>query len=309
MAPAAGNHEARSEVGGITDENPIVSHFNLANVPEGQDLSTGVYYSFEYKNATFVVLNTNDLSADGGISQTQYDWAYQALSAADTEWKIVLLHKSPYSNGPHQTDEDVVAIRGQMDALAASCDVDVVLSGHDHVYNRTPYLMRGEAQAVTTETQTYQGTNYETAVNPNGTVFIIAGTCGVKNYVQDTTGGIPSQVALDLSVPVYTGFTIDGDHLYYQAYTVSGDSSTMVDSFAISKAEEETPAWQKVEEQIAALPEQSEVTTSDKAAIEAARAAYDALSAEDQQQVPNLDRLVAPSVCSRCLRASRASAR
>ena len=293
MAPAAGNHEAKSDVEGITDENPIVSHFNLANVPQDQDLSTGVYYSFEYKNATFVVLNTNDLGANGGISQEQYDWAYQTLSAADTQWKIVLLHKSPYSNGPHQTDEDVVAIRGQMDALAASCDVDVVLSGHDHVYNRTPYLMRGEAQAVTTETQTYQGTNYETAVNPNGTVFIIAGTCGVKNYVQDTTGGIPSQVALDLSVPVFTGFTIDGDHLYYQAYTVSDGASTMVDSFAISKAEEATPAWQLVEEQIAALPEQSEVTTADKAAIEAARAAYDALSAEDQQQVSNLDRLIA----------------
>lgn len=293
MAPAAGNHEARSEVGGITDENPIVSHFNLANVPEGQDLSTGVYYSFEYKNATFVVLNTNDLSADGGISQTQYDWAYQALSAADTEWKIVLLHKSPYSNGPHQTDEDVVAIRGQMDALAASCDVDVVLSGHDHVYNRTPYLMRGEAQAVTTETQTYQGTNYETAVNPNGTVFIIAGTCGVKNYAQDTTGGIPSQVALDLSVPVFTGFTIDGDHLYYQAYTVSDGASTMVDSFAISKAEDATPAWQEVEDQIAALPEQSEVTLDDQTAIEAARAAYNGLSPEEQQQVSNVDRLVA----------------
>lgn len=293
MAPAAGNHEARSEVEGITDENPIVSHFNLANVPEGQDLSTGVYYSFEYKNATFVVLNTNDLSADGGISQAQYDWAYQALSAADTEWKIVLLHKSPYSNGPHQTDEDVVAIRGQMDALAASCDVDVVLSGHDHVYNRTPYLMRGESQTVTTETQTYQGTNYETAVNPNGTVFIIAGTCGVKNYAQDTTGGIPSQVALDLSVPVYTGFTIDGDHLYYQAYTVSDGASTMVDSFAISKAEDATPAWQEVEDQIAALPEQSEVTLDDQAAIEAARAAYNGLSPEDQQQVSNVDRLVA----------------
>ena len=293
MAPAAGNHEAKSDVEGITDENPIVSHFNLSGVADGQDLSTGVYYSFEYKNATFVVLNTNDLGANGGISQEQYDWAYQTLSAADTQWKIVLLHKSPYSNGPHQTDEDVVAIRSQMDTLAASCDVDVVLSGHDHVYNRTPYLMRGEQQDVATETQAYQGANYETAVNPNGTVFIIAGTCGVKNYVQDTSGGIPSQVALDLSVPVYTGFSIDGDHLYYRAYSVSDGASTLVDSFAISKAEDETPAWKEVEDQIAALPEQSEVTTADKAAIEAARAAYDALSAEDQRQVSNLDRLIA----------------
>ncbi len=293
MTPAAGNHEAKSEVEGITDANPIVSHFNLANVPEGQDLSTGVYYSYVYKNATFVVLNTNDLSGNE-LSQAQYSWAYDTLANADTEWKIVLMHKSPYSNGPHQADDDVLAIRSQINSLTAATDVDVVLSGHDHVYNRTPYLAHGNEQNVTTETQNYEGANYETALNPSGTVFVIAGTCGVKNYVQTPSDSIPSKVSLDLSVPVFTGITIDGDHLYYRAYKVEGGGSVLVDSFAISKAEEDAaPAWKQVEDMIAALPEQSEVTTDDKAAIEAARAAYDKLSAEDQQKVSNYDRLVA----------------
>lgn len=293
MTPAAGNHEAKSEVEGITDANPIVSHFNLANVPKGQDLSTGVYYSYVYKNATFVVLNTNDLSGNE-LSQAQYSWAYDTLANADTEWKIVLMHKSPYSNGPHQADDDVLAIRSQINSLAAATDVDVVLSGHDHVYNRTPYLAHGNEQNVTTETQNYEGVNYETALNPSGTVFVIAGTCGVKNYAQDTSGGVPSEVALDLSVPVFTGITIDGDRLYYRAYKVEGGGSALVDSFAISKAEEDAaPAWKQVEDMIAALPEQSEVTTDDKAAIEAAHVAYDELSAEDQQKVSNYDRLVA----------------
>lgn len=293
MTPAAGNHEAKSEVEGITDANPIVSHFNLANVPQGQDLSTGVYYSYVYKNATFVVLNTNDLSGNE-LSSTQYSWAYDTLANADTEWKIVLMHKSPYSNGPHQADDDVLAIRSQINSLAAATDVDVVLSGHDHVYNRTPYLAHGNEQNVTTETQNYEGVNYETALNPSGTVFVIAGTCGVKNYVQTPSDSIPSKVSLDLSVPVFTGITIDGDHLYYRAYKVEGGGSVLVDSFAISKAEEDAaPAWKQVEDMIAALPEQSEVTTDDKAAIEAARAAYDKLSAEDQQKVSNYDRLVA----------------
>ena len=293
MTPAAGNHEAKSEVEGITDANPIVSHFNLANVPEGQDLSTGVYYSYVYKNATFVVLNTNDLEGNS-LSSAQYNWAYDTLANADTEWKIVLMHKSPYSNGPHQADDDVLAIRSQINSLAAATDVDVVLSGHDHVYNRTPYLAHGNEQNVTTETQNYEGVNYETALNPSGTVFVIAGTCGVKNYAQDASGGVPSEVALDLSVPVFTGITIDGDHLYYRAYKVEGGGSALVDSFAISKAEEDAaPAWKQVEDMIAALPEQSEVTTDDKAAIEAARVAYDELSAEDQQKVSNYDRLVA----------------
>lgn len=293
MTPAAGNHEAKSEVEGITDANPIVSHFNLANVPEGQDLSTGVYYSYVYKNATFVVLNTNDLSGNE-LSQAQYSWAYDTLANADTEWKIVLMHKSPYSNGPHQADDDVLAIRSQINSLTAATDVDVVLSGHDHVYNRTPYLAHGNEQNVTTETQNYEGVNYETALNPSGTVFVIAGTCGVKNYVQTPSDSIPSEVSLDLSVPVFTGITIDGDHLYYRAYKVEGGGSALVDSFAISKAEEDAaPAWKQVEDMIAALPEQSEVTMDDKAAIEAARAAYDELSAEDQQKVSNYDRLVA----------------
>lgn len=293
MTPAAGNHEAKSDVEGITDANPIVSHFNLANVPAGQDLSTGVYYSYVYKNATFVVLNTNDLAADESLSQAQYDWAYDTLAGAGTQWKIVLMHKSPYSNGPHQSDSDVAAIRSQIDALAAACDVDLVLSGHDHVYNRTPFLSRGEAQDVAKETQTYEGQNYETALNPNGTAFVIAGTAGVKNYVQTPSADIPSEVALDLAVPVYSGITIDGDHLYYQAYKVEGGTSALVDSFAISKAEEDAPAWKQVEDLIAALPEQSEVTVDDEAAIAEARAAYDALSAEDQAQVSNYDRLTA----------------
>lgn len=293
MTPAAGNHEAKSDVEGITDANPIVSHFNLANVPAGQDLSSGVYYSYVYKNATFVVLNTNDLAADESLSQAQYDWAYDTLANAGTQWKIVLMHKSPYSNGPHQSDSDVAAIRSQIDALAAACDVDLVLSGHDHVYNRTPFLSRGEAQDVAKETQTYEGQNYETALNPNGTAFVIAGTAGVKNYVQTPSADIPSEVALDLAVPVYSGITIDGDHLYYQAYKVEGGTSALVDSFAISKSEEDAPAWKQVEDLIAALPEQSEVTVDDEAAIAEARAAYDALSAEDQAQVSNYDRLTA----------------
>lgn len=293
MTPAAGNHEAKSDVEGITDANPIVSHFNLANVPEGQDLSTGVYYSYVYKNATFVVLNTNDLAADESLSQAQYDWAYDVLASAGTQWKIVLMHKSPYSNGPHQADSDVAKIRSQVDALAAACDVDLVLSGHDHVYNRTPFLSHGAEQDVTLETQTYEGANYETALNPNGTAFVIAGTAGVKNYVQTPSADIPSEVSLDLSVPVYSGITIDGDHLYYQAYCVDGGSSTLVDSFAISKAEEDAPAWKQVEDMIASLPDAEDVTVNDEAAITAARDAYSALSAEDQAQVSNLDRLVA----------------
>lgn len=293
MMPAAGNHEARSNVPGITDANPIASHFSLSgvNMPE-QDQASGVYYSFTYKNATVVVLNSNDLEGNA-LSQKQYAWANEVLSGADTTWKIVLLHKSAYSNGPHHDDADVLAIRRQLDQLAADNKVDLVLSGHDHVYNRTVPLSRGSEQEVESKTESYQGRNYEVQQAPNGTTFVIAGTAGVKNYEQSVAPEAHSAVSLDLNVPVFAGFKIDGDRLYYDAYKVEGGAPVRVDNFAISKDVAEQQAWEKVVDLIAALPEQSKVALSDEDAIVAAREAFDRLSEEDRALVSNVDRLTA----------------
>ena len=293
MMPAAGNHEARSNVPGITDANPIASHFSLSgvNMPE-QDQASGVYYSFTYKNATVVVLNSNDLEGNA-LSQKQYAWANEVLSGADTTWKIVLLHKSAYSNGPHHDDADVLAIRRQLDQLAADNKVDLVLSGHDHVYNRTVPLSRGSEQEVESKTESYQGRNYEVQQAPNGTTFVIAGTAGVKNYEQSVAPEAHSAVSLDLNVSVFAGFKIDGDCLYYDAYKVEGGAPVRVDNFAISKDVAEQQAWEKVVDLIAALPEQSKVALSDEDAIVAAREAFDRLSEEDRALVSNVDRLTA----------------
>ena len=289
-APAAGNHEDRSSVEGVTVDNALMSHFNLQNLPQ-QDTSTGVYYSFVYENATFIVLNTNDLTQEETLSPQQYNWAYETAQNADTQWKIILMHKSPYSNGPHGEDSDVVAIREQLDQLCAACDIDLVLSGHDHVYNRTPYLAYGEEQTVTTQTVSHGGINYQMAQQPHGTLFLIAGTAGVKNYQQETLDTVPSavQAGLDQNSPVYTGIEVAGDRLYYRAYRVTEDGvSELIDSFAIDKESDvEAPAWQQVVDQISALPKPSDITTAHEGVITQARSAYDALSAQDQALVSN----------------------
>ncbi|WP_230104690.1 metallophosphoesterase [[Clostridium] scindens] len=290
--PSTGNHEAKSKVEGITDPNAIISHFQVQNqdIPK-QDTSTGIYYSYEYKNATFIVLNTNDVTDDGYLSDAQYDWAYEKAKNAQTDWKIILMHKSPYSNGPHAKDADVVAIRKQLNNLTAACDVDLVMSGHDHVYNRTPYLAQGKTQQVTTRTTSYQGNNYTTAVNPSGTVFVIAGTAGVKNYVHTPVSTVPSEKTFQQTCPVYAGVTIDDGKLYYRAYQVKNGVSELVDSFAIDKSKEtEVPAWEKVKDMISVLP--GTPTLEDASAIQATRASYENLGDTDRAQVDNVNRLL-----------------
>ena len=292
--PAAGNHEDRSSVEDVTVDNALMSHFNFQNLPD-QDTSTGVYYSFVYENATFIVLNTNDLTEDETLSAQQYNWAYETAQNADTQWKIILMHKSPYSNGPHGEDSDVIAIREQMDQLCATCDIDLVLSGHDHVYNRTPYLAYGTEQSVQTQTVSYGGHNYQMAQQPSGTLFLIAGTAGVKNYRQESIDTVPSAVeaGLDQDSPVYTGIEVSGDRLYYRAYRVTDQgTSELIDSFAIDKESEvETPAWQKVVDQIGALPQPADITTAHEGAITQARNAYNQLSQGDKDLVSNYSRL------------------
>lgn len=287
VMPVAGNHEARSEKGDLP--NAIRAHYNL-NVPE-QDDSTGVYYSFEYENATFIVLNTND--GDNSVSQAQMDWAASVAESATTDWLILLTHKAPYSKGPHGDESDVLALRDALDQFCAQYDVDLVLSGHDHTYLRTPFLNNGEAVDNSANTTTVQkdGVTYTQTTNPEGTAFVIPSTSGVKYYEFDSSVdfGFTSEKEGQPYQSVFSGIEVEGDTLYYTAYTQDGQ---VYDSFSIVKNDEtvKSPA-QRVVEQIAALPEV--IGLEHQSQVEAARAAYEALEEADKALVNNLDVLEA----------------
>src|SRR5699024_8454199 len=131
-------------------------------------------------------LNTND--GDNAVSETQLAWAegvaQQANADPDNDWLIVLTHKAPYSKGPHGDESDVLALRDTLDAFCAEYRVDLVLSGHDHTYLRTPFLNQGETVDNTASTTTIEkaGVSYQQTTNPSGTVFVIPSTSGVKYY-------------------------------------------------------------------------------------------------------------------------------
>ncbi len=236
--PLAGNHEVRKNTlisrSGV--ENSILGHFNVQNFPL-QDVSTGVYYSFVYNNATFIVLNTNSKSEEECLDKEQYKWAFRTAKEAKTKWKILLTHKTPYSNGPHYKDSDVKAIGKQIINLAYEAEIDLVLGGHDHVYARSPVLAMGEKLQINKEETVHRNMKYNAFVNPNGTVFVIPGTSGVKNYKQNLSANVPSESMVKLKLPVYSEVEITEDCLYFKAYSFEYkiEEVKMIDSFAIKK--------------------------------------------------------------------------
>jgi 3',5'-cyclic AMP phosphodiesterase CpdA len=66
------------------------------------------------------------------------DWLEHALTLADTEaglgWRVAVVHHGPWSVGPHGPNAALVA--AGVPRLLAAHNVDLVLSGHDHIYER-----------------------------------------------------------------------------------------------------------------------------------------------------------------------------
>lgn len=287
--PVAGNHEARQDDEALA--NAVAAHYNV-DIPE-QDTSTGIYYSFVYGDVTYIVLNTND--GDAAVGDVQKQWAAGVAENAQTTWTILVTHKASYSKGSHQNDSDVLALRSWLNSFCTQHDIDLVLSGHDHTYMRTPSLTNGAEASVTTQTVTDSaGNSYEAQVNPSGTTFVIPSTSGTK-YYDIVDNDLPTAFSWQGYQPVWSTLEVDGDTLFWRsyAYDAETDASTCIDSFAITKDDNLTPA-EEVMQMIDALPDPnagSEAILAAKADVEAARAAYEELEDADKEQVSNLSKL------------------
>lgn len=86
------------------------------------------YYTFTKGNAEFFVLDSNYM--DPG----QLSWLKDELQKSNAEWKIAYFHHPLYSSGKrHGSDTDLRAV---LEPMFIKYKVNLVLSGHDHVYER-----------------------------------------------------------------------------------------------------------------------------------------------------------------------------
>ena len=108
---ALGNHDEQTDIS--------YAPFNMNNQR---------YYSYVRGNARFLVLDSNY------FDPAQQAWLENALKSAKEEWKICYFHHPLYSDG--RTHGSEVELRVRLEPLLVKYGVDVVFSGHDHVYER-----------------------------------------------------------------------------------------------------------------------------------------------------------------------------
>jgi|SoiMethySBSTD1v2_1073268.scaffolds.fasta_scaffold00073_27 predicted phosphodiesterase len=87
------------------------------------------YYSFRPKNGVrFFALDSNY------VDEKQLDWLNKELAASGSEWKIMFFHHPLYSSG--ETHGSAELQRGLLEPVFLKYGVNVVLSGHEHFYER-----------------------------------------------------------------------------------------------------------------------------------------------------------------------------
>ena len=233
LMSVSGNHEARGDFA-------LVNNFVFSGIDE-QDTVSGVYYSFDYNIAHIAILNSNELNSSNGLSDEQIEWLKNDMNSSDKPWKFVALHKAPYSNGSHFDDKDVEAIRAQLQTLMPELDIDLVLQGHDHVFMRTDVMNNNAVVETKTQNLVYNGLEYTSKINPDGTIYSINGTAGSKHYepkpAEETANSFPAgETVISIDIPSYSYIQIDRGNLYFDSYGVNADGTEeRLDSFAISK--------------------------------------------------------------------------
>lgn len=299
FAAVMGNHEGDGTSASGPGRQMFASHYNIANaqsaVVDGFKLQD---YYYTYDEVLFVVLDTAPYPADASAAAA-YIKAYSdtlaaatAANASQYKWLVVQTHKSEESLADHNNDSDINAYSlAGFEDLMTQYNVDLVITGHDHSYTRTyPFISTGGPLATNGITID-ENNKGDALVDPAGTVYMVLDSASGSKYYTPVANKATTVVEKQTGNPQYTLVDVTADKLDITTKEVG--SGTEVDAFSIAKtpAPLTDPAVEKVITMIDNLP--VPVTLADKAAVIAARAAYDALDPLEQAQVTNYDKLTA----------------
>lgn len=221
FVPTIGNHDRNSTA--------FQSHFNLPNESDkyGLNLSGSDYY-FTYNDVLFMSLNTNCESAEEHRAFME-----ETIAAhPEAKWKIVVMHHAVFGATSHIYEDNNTYFRQNLVPVIDELDIDMVFTGHDHVYVRT-YLMDGTEPI--TDPAAYDNEEMTSVTDPEHPVYITANSAsGTKTYDPFDYDEIPyARVARQDHVPYASRVFVSDVELTITTYRL--DSLEQVDSFTINK--------------------------------------------------------------------------
>jgi len=201
LMPTMGNHDGAM----------YLKFFALP--PNGPPNLQSEFYSFDYGNAHFVILNSNK-----NTNLTAKQWLQQDLQASSKTWKFAVFHHPAYQAYPDNKGIDQ-SIRDNWVPILEQNGVDMVFVGHQHEYMRTYPIYQNKVQ---------------TGPADYGIVYVM-GNAGTKVYAP---GPGFDYIAKEVSCSNYQLINIDGNVLTLISKKADGE---LIDSYTIKKSSGSAP--------------------------------------------------------------------
>ncbi len=138
-----GNHDGYTATSS-SQSGPYYDIFTFPTAAEAGGVASGTeaYYSYDYANIHFIVLNSYDV--DRSVGGTMYNWCLNDIQNTTANWIVAVWHHPAYTKGSHDSDVESALIQMRTNFLPILEDngVDLVLCGHSHSYERS-YFLKG----------------------------------------------------------------------------------------------------------------------------------------------------------------------
>lgn len=224
LTTVPGNHEYYHDNGpGYIDPTFYNQFFN--NPKNGPEERLNSSYYVKHDNALFIMLDVINRE----YIEEHKVWFKEVVENNPSQWIIVMTHAGLYSAGAYEHDASY--FNKQFKSLFEECQVDLAISGHEHLYIRKDLE--------------YQGQKNEKL----GVTYLVGPAAGGKQYPPEDTTGLDEVIGVGQN---YSGnvFRFNGDTLTVDYYKEDGTHATSFTLNAKRTAKVQPVTNEEVEESI-----------------------------------------------------------
>lgn len=229
---ATGNHDMEALYGeteflGGSPTHGYGGHVKRLDLPKNGPRTCPSVYSFVYANVAVISVDANDLSteiqtntgySDGAqlkwLEDTLKEWRTNPHVAPGIDFVVAFFHHCAYSTTNNHASDG--GVRQALDPLFSKYQVDLVVQGHNHLFERTDPIRNGKKTRDAPDGSTIRPVE-------DGVTYICAGSGGRPRY--------PFRPAPSAAAPAAPGTTPSGptalaEGQRYRGYQPAGGANT-----------------------------------------------------------------------------------
>ena len=239
ITPELAKIATATTVGETHDDSAMyTSHFNLPNLSTeyGVSATTSNYY-YRYPDTLFIHIN---------VDNTEYAKHLEYITKivgenADCTWKIVVIHYSFFSGGDHSGNYYEAKFSTNLVKGMADLGIDVVLSGHDHVYARSNLML--DETTVSSDVVTNNS-----VTDPKGVLYLCGTSASGSKFYDVYKDEYADYIAYrnESNRKGATVFGVTDTTLTLNSYFLDGSEPELMDTFTIVKETEIAPEYDLV---------------------------------------------------------------